>query len=115
MSIAVLAREEPRTPKTGVRATPSPVPPRLEKTPVAGHPLPQKGEGWKFKSVRRSVATLVKNLGGAALHFCHLPFALCLLHFAFCLAFAVPPHSKFGLWWYAHMEPAIPNGSSGDT
>jgi hypothetical protein len=30
--------------------TPSPVPPRLEKTPVAGHPLPQRGEGSKFKS-----------------------------------------------------------------
>jgi|GEM_PF-1147864 hypothetical protein len=31
--------------------TPSPVPPRLEKAPVAVHPLPQGGEGSKFKSM----------------------------------------------------------------
>ena len=29
---------------------PSPVPPRLEKAPVAGQPLPQGSEGGKFKS-----------------------------------------------------------------
>ena len=30
-----------------LRTTPSPVPPRLEGTPVAVHPLPQGGEGVK--------------------------------------------------------------------
>jgi len=30
--------------------TPSPVPRRLMKTPVAGHPLPQRGEGSGFNS-----------------------------------------------------------------
>jgi hypothetical protein len=29
-------------------ATPSPGPPRLKKTPAAGHPLPQGGEGRPF-------------------------------------------------------------------
>ena len=32
------------------RATPSPVPPRLVKTPVAVHPLRQGGEGCKINS-----------------------------------------------------------------
>ena len=31
------------------RATPSPGPPRLKKTPAAGHPLPQGGEGLPFR------------------------------------------------------------------
>ncbi len=34
-------------------STPSPVPPRLMKAPVAGHPLPQRGEGSKSQSARR--------------------------------------------------------------
>ncbi len=34
---------------TARRSAPSPGPPRLEKAPVAVHPLPQGGEGGKFK------------------------------------------------------------------
>ena len=32
--------------KSSLAETPSPGPPRLKKTPAAGHPLPQGGEGY---------------------------------------------------------------------
>jgi hypothetical protein len=63
--------------------TPSPVSPRLMRTPVASHPLPQGGEGCNVKSAPPSVATFANIFGSAAPHFYPLPFALCLLIF-FC-------------------------------
>jgi len=44
-------------------ATPSPGPPRLKKTPVAVHPLPQGGEGNKFKLLPPSVAAATEGPG----------------------------------------------------
>ena len=39
--------------ESGARlATPSPGSPRLKKTPAAGHPLPQVGEGLEFLRIR---------------------------------------------------------------
>jgi hypothetical protein len=35
-------------------ATPSPGPPRLMKTPAAGHPLPQGGRGRKLHEVKKA-------------------------------------------------------------
>jgi hypothetical protein len=65
----------------GSGATPSPVPPRLMKTPVAGRPLPQGVEGCKFNStlpLSWPVRHEFWNCGHSL-----LTFALCLLTF-FC-------------------------------
>jgi hypothetical protein len=62
----------------GAAWIPSPGPPRLLKTPVAVHPLPQGGEGRKLKSAPGSAATLVSSVRVGA-----FTFALCLLPFAF--------------------------------
>ena len=62
--LATLCRFEP-----GARlATPSPGPPRLTKTPVAGHPLPQGGEGWKLHMARKISAQMWKLQGGVKAH-----------------------------------------------
>ena len=77
-------RRAPSPPQRAKRG--APFPPRLVKTPAAVHPLPQGGEGYKFRSTPPSVATLAKSFGGADCHFCLLTFALCLLTFSCGLA-----------------------------
>ena len=64
-----LSRCDPQTGGTKF-ATPSPGPPRLKRTPAAGHPLPQGGEGQRAKNHSANARCLVVFGAMALLAFC---------------------------------------------